>query len=32
MNLVDRIILRAIAIGIWIWIVTIFLAGHHLGC
>lgn len=32
MDVIDRIILSSIAIGIWAWVLVTFLAGKHIDC
>ena len=32
MSLLDRIIHSSIALGIWAWILIIFLSGQHIVC
>jgi hypothetical protein len=32
MDVIDRIILSSIAIGIWAWVLVTFLSGKHIDC
>jgi len=32
MNVIDRIILSSIALGIWAWVLITFLSGSHTDC